>query len=163
MATVKADLAKPNAPCPSNSIAPANTVLSMYSTYVIAAALSAADIIQMGKLPKGAVPIGGYLAVTDIDTGTEALEIDVGIAANGVDSADPDFFTNSGVITGDAGAGSGITTNAAEVRTFYGPFPVPMLHDETIVTATIVAAANAGGTGTVVVRVDYITPGEPTS
>lgn len=158
-----ATLGKASAPAPSNSIAPANTVLSQYEVFTVATALAQNDTIRMFKLPKGAQPIGGYLAITDIDTGTEALELDVGIEANGVNSADPDFFCNSGVITGDAGTGSDLLTNAAEVRDFYGPFPVRTLGAETYVTVTCIAAANAGGTGTIVVRVDYTTVGEATS
>ena len=104
------------------------------------------DIWPLCKLPKGAVVVGGYFYATDIDSGTETLDIDLGIAANGVDSADPDFFVNAGVLTGDAITDLPLT-GAANVRLITGIKAA--LGAETTVQAEANAAANAGGTGTI--------------
>lgn len=82
------------------------------------------DIYKMFYLPAGAMVLGGQLVAADLDTGTEALDIDVGWAADGTSSADtltlpaaggtvktftssgttadPDGFVNAGVLSGDA-------------------------------------------------------------
>lgn len=140
---------------PVGGFAGAGVVNAAYGTYTLAANPTAADICQLCKLPSGATPIGGYFATVDIDTGTEALDIDVGIAANGVDSADPDFFTNGGIYTGDAITDFPLT-NAANLRVFTGPFPVTTLGAETTVQAVFNAPANAGGTGAIFVVVYYL-------
>lgn len=140
----------------------AGIVMSQYDSFTIPETPEVGDIYQVFKLPLGAVPIGGYLATTDIDTGTESFDMDVGIAANGVDSADPDFFTNAGLLSGDAITDL-IETNAANVRLFTGKFPVAQLGAVTTVQCVVNAVAAAGGTGTVTVRVDYLMPGNATS
>jgi hypothetical protein len=74
-----------------------------YGIYNVAAAPSAADILNICKLPAGATVIGGYIQAADLDTNaTETLDIDCGWAGNGTDAADPDGFGNFGVLTGDA-------------------------------------------------------------
>jgi hypothetical protein len=72
-----------------------------HGTYVIDV-VEDGDIFEMCKLPAGAVVVGGWIQGGDLDTGIEAIDIDIGWAANGVDLADPDGFGNLGVITGDA-------------------------------------------------------------
>jgi hypothetical protein len=137
-------------------------ILSQYVTMALPETPEVGDVYKLFYLPEGAVPIGGYLATTDIDTGAETFDMDVGIDANGVDVADPDFFTNSGVLSGDA-----ITdfpfTNAANARLFTGAFPVAQLARKTMVQAVVNAVAAGGGTGSITVRVDYLCPGKPTS
>jgi hypothetical protein len=135
----------------------------MYCQLDITTAFAGTNTADLGYLPKGAVPIGGYFSAVDLDTGTETLDIDIGIADNGVDGADPDFFANSGVLSGDAIATDLPLTNAANLRLFTGPFPVVQLGAKTKVQAVCNAAANATGTGKMVVRIDYITPGSATS
>lgn len=70
-------------------------------TYEIAAVVEDGDIFEMCRLPANSVVVGGMLYADDIDTGTEALDMDIGWAANGSESADPDGFGNLGVWTGD--------------------------------------------------------------
>lgn len=141
----------------------AGIVMSQYDTITIPETPEVGDIYQVFKLPLGAVPIGGYLATTDIDTGTETFDMDVGIAANGVDSADPDFFSNSGLMSGDAIGADLPLTNAANYRPFTGKFPVAQLGALTTVECVVNAVAAAGATGTFTVRVDYLMPGVATS
>ena len=131
-----------------------------YGTYEIATALSANDVVEFCRLPKGAVVVGGWLYGDDIDTGTGTLEIDVGYAANGTEVADPDAFLNSGAITGSAFAAGNVSNVAGIMYPLNGVLkdgPLT-LSAETVVTGTITAAANAGGTGTVSVVVHYVVP-----
>lgn len=130
-----------------------------YGVYEIAANPTAADIIQMCRLPAGAVVLGGWLYGDDIDTGTEALDIDIGWAANGVDAADPDGFGNFGVMDGD------VISQLKPVAGLIYPFQGVLLADgpktfsvETIIQLVVNAPANAGGTGTVSIVVHYIVP-----
>lgn len=155
MATTYADRGKPNFPVASMGLAGALRVA--WGIYTLAANPSAADITKMCKLPKGATPLFGYIGTTDIDTGTEALDIDVGFASNGVDTGDADYFTNGGVYTGDALAVTDLPfTNSANLRFFTGPFPtVTTFGAETDVQVVYNAPANAGGTGTILVVVLY--------
>lgn len=141
----------------------AGVLLSQFCQVDVTAAFVANDLIDLFYLPKNAIPVGGYLSLVDIDTGTETLDLDVGITANGVDSADADFFSNSGVLTGDAIATDLPLTNAANLRLFLGPFPVLQLGAKTLVQLKCIAASNAGHTGKLCVRVDYILPGVATS
>lgn len=90
-----------------------------YGQYSIAvAALEDGDIFEMCWLPPRSLVVGGILYIDDLDTGTEAVDIDLGWADNGAAStyvaadgtsysndgatADPDGFVNGGVLTGDA-------------------------------------------------------------
>lgn len=140
-----------------------NLVHALFCVVDITAAWVAADTITVGYLPNGAVPIGGYYSAVDIDTGAETLDVDLGIAANGVDSADADFFTNSGVLSGDAIATDLPLTNAANLRLLTGPFPVTQLGAKTQVLLTCVAASNGGHVGKMVVCINYLMPGLATS
>lgn len=118
--------------------------------YEIASALSADDIVQFCKLPAGAVVVAGWFYGDDIDTGTEALEIDIGT------SDDPDQFLNSGVISGD------VITDLKPVAGIVYPFQGTLLTagpqlftSETTIQGKVIAAANGGGTGTLSVVVFY--------
>lgn len=160
----------------SNAV-PATHGLSMsvkaaFGKYTYSAAPSANDLANMFKLPKNCLVLWGFMATDDIDTGTEALEIDVGFTANGggaatLTTADGTTWTNnnsgsasatafidSGVLTGDT-----VTDLMAGMnwRPFQGIKTGPMFFsEETICQAKITAAANAGGTGTVYVVAFYV-------
>lgn len=121
-----------------------------YGTYEIASALSKDDVIEFCKLPAGAVVVGGWLYGDDLDTGTEALEIDIGT------TDDPDQFLNSGVMSGD------VITELKPVASIMIPLQQTLLTAgpqeftaETTIIGTIIAAANAGGTGTLSLVVHY--------
>ena len=120
-----------------------------WGTYEIASALSATDTITFFEIPAGASVVGGYLYGDDIDTGTETLQIDIG------DASDTDRFINSGVITGDAV--TGIKPETGIWLPMFGtlkdgPYTYTTATD---IIGTIVAAANAGGTGTVTLVLFY--------
>lgn len=121
----------------------------------LAANPTAADILEFCYIPAGATIVGGYLRGDDIDTGTEALDIDIGWEANGVESADTDGLGNFGVITGDA-----VTEWKPEVSIFLplngtlktGP---KTFTNKTKITGVVNAPANAGGTGVLWLTVFY--------
>jgi hypothetical protein len=73
-----------------------------WGTYNYATNLAAADVIRFLTLPARSTVIGGYLQGSDLDTGTEELDINIGWLANGVESADTDGFGNFDTLTGDA-------------------------------------------------------------
>lgn len=128
-----------------------------WGTITIDASSEDGDIWQMCRVPAGATVIGGWVYAGDGDTGIEALDIDVGWAANGVDAADPDGFGNLGVWTGDAGDGA--TTEAVNVIRFAGVLasagPKSFTVDTLIQLETNVAAAT-GVAMEVTVVVEYL-------
>jgi len=135
----------------------ANLLHVAWGVYTLAANPSQNDVIEFCKVPAGAIVIGGFLQGADIDTGTEAFDIDIGWAANGTDSADTDGFGNFGVLSGDA------ITEFKPVAGIYNPF-LNIIQDagfkkfaaETKIIGTVNAAANAGGTGLLKVVVLYV-------
>lgn len=79
-------------------VGPAGNLKVQYSTYNIAANVEDGDIFEMLWLPANSTVVGGFLYADPLDThATPTLDMDIGIAANGVDSADPDAFGNLGV------------------------------------------------------------------
>ena len=101
----------------------------------------------MFKIPAGFTPMFGWLVGDDIDTGTEALELDVGV------TGDTTKYLNSGVITGDSASPDekitvGIRLPLQEDLMTVKPTKVT---SETDCIVTVTAAANAGGTGTITV------------
>lgn len=112
------------------------------ATYEIASALSAEDIVTMVRVPAGYTVWGGLLVADDLDTGTETLELDVGI------SGDTTKFLNSGVLAGDAVTGYKPEVGI-RVPLFGGGSEFPWTPtSDTDVIVTVTAAAAAGGTGT---------------
>lgn len=123
-------------------------VCKAVGVFTITTALAQDDVIQMVRIPAGATVIGGYVRATDIDTGTEALDIDVGWAANGVETADEDGFGNLGVWTGDSNNDFAF----GNVLWTAGP---KFFTNETVIQLDVNVAANAGGTGTIWCTVEY--------
>ncbi len=154
MATLTAARARANFPVGGHGFG--NTVKVAWGTYTLAANPTAADIIEFCRLPMYATVIGGYLMGADIDTGTETLDIDIGWAGNGTDTADPDGFGNFGVLSGD------VITELVPVAGIYRPLQGVLLTDgpktfgaETIIQGVVNAAAAAGGTGVLTCVVHY--------
>ena len=158
MATLSASQASSTKPVPKF---PAAGVLhTVYGKYTLTANPSANDVIEFCRLPAGAVVVGGWFRGEDIDTGTETLDIDIGWAANGgsgtYDAADSDGFGNFGVLDGDA-----VSQIKPEVSILYqlngvlksGPVTFTR---ETVIQGLVNAAANAGGTGVLWVRIEYL-------
>jgi hypothetical protein len=84
-----------------------------WGTYEFTAEPSPGDVIEFCKVPAGATIIGGWLYGDDFDSdASETFDMDIGYAANGVESADTDAFGNMGVIIGDAFAAGNLTMEA---------------------------------------------------
>lgn len=156
MATLTGARAASTFPVPS--LASMQGVLQVaWGIYNLAANPSQNDVIEFCKVPAGATVIGGFLQGADIDTGTEAFDLDIGWASNGTDNADTDGFGNFGVMDGDAVA------QFRPVAGIYYPF-VNIIQDagyktfaaETKIIGTVNAAANAGGTGVLKVVVFFV-------
>ncbi len=162
MATLTGPRARPTFPVPN---VPTQGQLGVaWGTYNATAALAQNDVIEFCKVPAGATVIGGFFQAADIDTGTEALDIDIGWAANGTDLADTDGFGNLGVLDGDT------IGQFKPVAGIYYPF-LNVIQDagyktfaaETTITGTVNAAAQAGGTGVLKVVVFFVGPGIATA
>lgn len=109
----------------------------------ITVAQSKDDTITWFILPQDGIVIDGWLRGDDIDTGTETYELDIG------NSSDTDKYLDSGVLSGDAVAGTkpetGIRQQLGGTLITTG-HPDALTAEETVL-GTVVAAANAGGTG----------------
>ena len=122
---------------------PAGTVKMLTGTLEIGTIHTIGDTVNFFVAPKGFTPVFGWLVGDDLDTGTEALEIDVGI------TGDTTKYLNSGVITGDTIANEKITVGIKiplqeDLMTVK---PTPFTSNTTVI-GTVTAAAATGGTGT---------------
>ena len=136
----------------------AGLMCAAYGTYEIGAAVEDGDIFAMCKIPAGAVIVGGWFLGDDIDTGTEALDMDLGWADNGADGADPDGLGNFGVLTGDTFAAGNLAFAAAGLAYPIMPVNLPAFTKETTIQVEANVASNGGHTGTITVIVYYVTP-----
>lgn len=118
-----------------------------WGTYTHATNLAATTTIEYCRVPAGARIIGGYWSATDLDTGTEELDVDIGYAANGVDNADTDAFGNLDVITGDASVHIKVAGSWVPFQGRLITEGSVLLSASTILTATINVDAAATGTG----------------
>ena len=154
MATYTADQASVGAAVPSHGLG--NNVKVAMASLELGTALAANDVLNMSKVPAGAVVFMGWIMGDDIDTGTETLDIDAGWLANDDEVADPDGFGNFGVITGDAITGIkpevGIYMPLGGVLRTDGP---KLFTAETTLSLDVNAAAAAGGTGTLTLLALY--------
>lgn len=87
---------------PKGGTGPGSTMKVAYGEVTVDASTEDGDIFEVCWVPGGATILGGYILAGDGDTGAEALDIDIGWAANGTDAADPDGLGNLGTWTGDA-------------------------------------------------------------
>lgn len=137
----------------------AGVLCAAYGSYDFAAEPAAADILEICKVPAGAVILGGFIRCEDIDSdATETIDIDVGYAANGAVAADPDAFGNFGVQTGDAVVG--YLPEGGILLPLHGTLkdgPVTLTR-ETTITVTFVDDPATFAAGTVTVVVHYVNP-----
>lgn len=127
-----------------------------WGTYAVAANVEDGDIFEMCKVPAGATITGGYILCEDMDTGTEALDLMVGWAANGSDAADPNGLSLAHTYTGDITAGEAHIDKVGTMLFFGGVItaagPKTLVNETTIqVEANTAAATFAAGQMTVVV------------
>lgn len=141
-------------------------VSAAWGQYTIGAAVEDGDIFQMCRVPAGATVIGGWFRAVDLDTGTEALDMDIGWAANGgtgtYDDADPDGLGNLGTLTGDVFALGNLAFEAAGLhyplagKLAVGEFPT--FTKETIIQIEANTPGNAGHVGLMSLVVLYTVP-----
>jgi len=129
-------------------IVPSGVVIRAAAKFTISTALAQNDVVKMLRLPAGATVVEGRLKATDIDTGTETLDIDIGWAANGVDVADEDGYGNLGVWTGDTNNDFPFANDlwTTGPRTFTVPTDIQL---------DVNAVAAGGGTGVIWMIIDY--------
>jgi hypothetical protein len=136
--------------------------------YEIAANVEDGDIFVLGYVPKDSMVIASAFSCDDIDTGTEALDMDVGWAANGGGAAtyyDPDTgvtYTNSGENASVSGLhNSGVLTGDGLAESHTGNqriqfYPDPLyFSEETKIQIEAHVAANAFAAGTAAVYILY--------
>lgn len=128
---------------------PVGSGLLCYSwgTYTHASNLAATTVIEYCRVPKGARVIGGYWCATDLDTGTEELDMDFGWAANGDEIADPDGFGNMGVLTGDVSVHLGVASIWIPLQGVLFSAGPKLFNAETVITGVVNTDAAATGTG----------------
>lgn len=130
-------------------------VYAQWGSFTVPANVEDGDIFEMCKVPPGFMCLGGWFSAGDLDTGTEALDMDLGWAANGAGSeswvapwgteypnaaatADADGLSDMGVLTGDAVAGV-VDKNWRAIA-----LPAPLwFADTTIIQVEANVAANA--------------------
>lgn len=134
---------------PAAAAGPAMNLKVATGTYEITANVETGDIFEMCKVPAGAVVVMGWVYGDDLDTGTEALDFDIGWKANADEVTDTDGFGNLGTIDGDV-----VSQIKPEVSIWYpfggvlrtaGP---KLFTKDTVLQVYCNTAANAGGTGT---------------
>lgn len=131
-------------------------VCAAYGSYSVAANVEDGDIFVLCRLPAGAVVIGGQFWTSDMDTGTEALDMDVGWAANGVEAASATGFVNAGILSGDAV--TDINPAGVNMRLFNMSAGPISFTNETVVQVEANVAAATFAAGTIYVVVFYVVP-----
>lgn len=132
----------------------AGNLCRAYGHYDYAAEPAAADVLEICRIPAGAVILGGFIRLGDMDSNaTETLDFDVGTAA------DTDMLGNFGVQTGDAIVGylpeGGILLPLHGLLATSGPISVTA---ETVIQVTFVDDPATFDQGNVTVCVDYVCP-----
>lgn len=149
----------------------AGALLRSHYVYEIAvAAIEDGDIWRLGYIPKNALVSGGFIVTDDLDTGTEAMDIDLGYAANSAgavtwtdqqtgvtytnagNTAAPAGLVDVGVLTGD------VTVDLHAAGLNYRPIllPYPLwFADKTMLQIEANAAAGTPAAGTFSVYLDY--------
>lgn len=124
-----------------------------YGQYAIAANVEDGDIFELCKLPPGARVLGGRFRAPLLDSGTAAIDLDVGWAANGgsgtYDSADADGLGNLGVLS--------TATDVSLTGEFLTAGLFPEFTRETTIQVEANAAAATFAAGTISVVVYYVT------
>jgi hypothetical protein len=127
-----------------------------HGQYNVTAAVEDGDIFVLCRIPPGATVVGGRFYADDLDVGTEALDMDIGWAANGTEAADPDGLLNAGTLTGDAVTGvkpeTGTSMPLGGVLITAGK---ASFTNKTAIQAEVNTAANSFTEGTIGVVIFY--------
>jgi len=157
--TLTSSRAAGTAPVPENHIG--GLLHAHWGSYAVAANVEDGDIFEMHYVPDAAVIVDGVVRADDMDTGAEALDMDVGWAANNSDSADPDGLGNLGVWTGDA-----VTDNKPEASILYpyngtlkdGPKQFTAGGGKTMIQVEANVAATTFAAGDLTITTYYLVP-----
>lgn len=135
---------------------------AVFGHYPVAANVEDGDIFELCRTPANFLMLGGHFMADDIDDGTEALDIDLGYAANGggsetytspwgtvytnvAGSAAAAGLVDAGVLTGDA-----IATDLVAAGVSWRPIilPAPLFFSRvTVIQAEANVAANSFAAG----------------
>ena len=147
-----------------------NLIRQHYVYEILVAAVEDGDIWELGYIPRNALVSGGHIVTDDLDTGTEALDIDVGFAAagtatdtwtdpntgvvytNAAASASAAGFVNSGVLSGDGA--TDVFAAGVNYRPILLPYPL-WFSAKTMLQIEANAAAGTQAAGTFSVYLDY--------
>ena len=134
-----------------------------YGTITVSANVEDGDIFEMCLLPAGATVVGGWFYCDDLDTGAEALDMNVGWAANGgsgtYDSSNPTGFGNLGTLTGDPFAAGNVAVTAGLIYPFGGVLgngDLPTFTEPTTIQVEANTAATTLTAGNLSVVVYYV-------
>lgn len=127
-----------------------------YGTYSITAAVEDGDIFEMCRVPAGATVLGGYIQSGDLDTGTEALDMMIGWAANGDEVADPNGFAVADVFTGDVTENYGGAGNLRFLGGVLATAGPKTFNEETLIQVEVNTAANVWANGYITLVVQYV-------
>lgn len=157
MATVTATRASSTKPVSGHGFA--GNKKQAWGVYNVTASLAAGTVIEMCRVPKGAVITGGVFAGSVIESTVQTLDIDIGYATNGVDTADTDAFGNLGTLNGTAVAGvkpdTGYRYPLGGVLLTAGP---KTMGAETVISLLVNASATTWTSGVLSLVVDYELP-----
>jgi len=148
-----------NAGFPVAGVGHGGSLKTAYGTYTVPAAVEDGDIFELCRIPAGAIVVGGRFYADDLDatSGTAALDIDIGWAANGSDAADPDGLLNAGTLSGDAV--TGVKPEAGTSMPFGGVLLTAGKKEfakETVIQAEVNTAAATFTPGIIGVIVNYL-------
>lgn len=127
----------------------AGCVLAVRAEAATTTSLAANDVLEMVRLPAGYIITGGYLAASDLDTGSSpAITMTVGL----MDLTDTTLDSSTDLLTAST-VGQGGTLARFDTGFTQGPFTV-----DKIVAVKVVAAAATKAAGTVHCQVEYAQP-----
>lgn len=103
---------------PAITASGAHDLVAVRADYTVSAALELNDIIEMIELPPGHVPVDVILDTDDLDTGTPAITLDVGILAGAVGDTTVGNRTNGAQFLAASTAGQAGGIARADVKGF---------------------------------------------
>lgn len=145
MADLKANAAEDRRP--SVTVTGAGQATLNQGTIILVAALALNDTVALMKLPAGHIPVDFILDCDELDTGVDAIVMDVGIIGGDVDA----------LISGsDVGQAGGIARMDQSAGRRLAPLDVDQLVGVTVTTAPGTGATDVVMTGTLISRVANI-------
>lgn len=142
MTTYTASLASATRPIPQGG--PAGGLKVARGSFTPTTKLAAGDVIELIRVPRGAVVVGGVFQSEILDTATTPiLDMDIGWAANGTEALDADGFGNLGPqkYAAVTGVKPEATFSRYEFGNVIGTAGWQAFSAETVLQATVIADA----------------------